>query len=316
MPRAGKLFAGAVESSGSAFKEGWVRVDEACYRVHQNKGGEGQPQPAPMVAFIPKVTRLDEDLDELKDDGTGEAFTEELVFGLGGKSLLKMHPGTITSADDDDPEDEGSEVNAEGNTIYVREGVGADLLNKKSAYYKLLDSLKKLGEKDDLIDAHYADVWKGAIFYIHAVPDNDVMIKGNDGKERAVAYKVVKEVNKGLGQGGKKKGAKGAEKGGGGGGDDKPAKGGKSGAGAEPDEDTKLLLGVLKEIAADKEGESLSIKLLASAVSTKLDEQDVDVKRHTKLIASVRDAKWLATAKVKGMAVEENDGKITSVSFE
>lgn len=303
MPKVGKLFENAVESSGSSFKEGWVRIsEEPEFRVHQNKGGEGREQPAPILAFILKGTRLDEDFDALKSDA-GEELTEELVFGLGGKSLAKMHPGTATSADDDDPEDEGTEINASGNTIYVAESVGADLLNKKSSYYKLLDSLKKLGEKDEIIDAHYAPLWKGAVLYFHAQPDNDVMVKDNrTGKDVAVNYKVVKEVHTSLGGGSKK--AKGGAK-------EAPADKKKATkGGGDEDDNSAMLVKALKEVAKTHDAEKLSMKIVSGEVSNKLDDLKVDTKSQIALLNAFRTKEWHDNNPVPGVTVTEKDGKM------
>ena len=108
-----------VESGGGGgFKEGIRKVVNSMFKVDHQEFEGAAPRP-PVVALVWTCERLDDDLDPMVDEATGEAMVETLKFPLGGKSLSKIHPAEATGPEDDEPEDAGVEVNTEGPTLFV-----------------------------------------------------------------------------------------------------------------------------------------------------------------------------------------------------
>jgi hypothetical protein len=89
-----------------------------------------------------------------------------IQFGFGEKSLQYFHPGEASSRDDDDPADQGDEVDAEGNTIYA---IDADeQFNKSCGAIVFAESLKKLGFPTEVLDTFYCPDFVGAKFHIES----------------------------------------------------------------------------------------------------------------------------------------------------
>lgn len=302
----------AVESSGgNQFKEGNVRVDHSCFmvvppptdkdgNVYKRDGVESQP----TLALVWKVTRLDEDDDPIMDEHESP-LTEELKFGLGGKALAKAHPGNGSSADDDEPEDQGSDSNAEGNTIFVVDS--SFKLNVNSAVVVLMNSLEKAGWPADMLDRVWAPDYIGSIFWMKtdSVKDEkgvERTMKDNKGNDRPVTYKVVGKIRKEGFKEKAKKAVKGKEDAG------KADKGAKGGNEADA-----LAIKVLTAIAEDRAGESMTRKTLSTMlIPKKLKDLKIDAKNHVPILSLVKDDNWLKKNASKFSAeTTEEDGNIT-----
>ncbi len=162
----------AVESSGG-FKEGLVQIDTSVYKVHKGRSGEGQEDIAPKLALVWNVTRLDEDKQPLTD-GDGNPIQEEVVFSAGGQSLRHAHPGRADSADSEEIEDAGVEINAEGPTIYLTNQTWKP--DKKSAIVNLQESL--VGKGLDL-DRTWAPDYIGGIVYLKSKPSGQTITRAD-----------------------------------------------------------------------------------------------------------------------------------------
>lgn len=294
-----------VESGGSGFKEGIRKVISAAFKVDHQEF-EGSAPRAPVVALVLTCERLDDDLDPMVDDATGEAIVETLKFPLGGKSLSKIHPAEATGPEDDEPEDLGVEVNTEGPTLYVVDQKWQ--LDPRSGCAHLMASLSnKL--KEGFLDNVWAPNFVGLVAFFKAVPDEAVKIAGKDGVERPVNYKVVDKVITAPYDGkGKGKAAKGVGKAAAAEAVIEP-KAGKAKKEASPEETT--LLGILKGIAEDMAGETLTIKALGTMVSSALNKSG-----NTKLLVPVqtvlKSEGWLAKNGEKvGLSVDEDDKTVT-----
>ena len=137
----------AVETS-LGIQEGNVEVLECVCKVHQfppNKKTGKQSAPFTCVAY--KLQLLDADLDPIDD-----AEPEYHYFSLGKESVDRFHPGNIDNRDDDEPSDEGTDVDTEGNTINAVNGA---VLNKKCKWMIHCASLEKQGFKPEILNKGY-----------------------------------------------------------------------------------------------------------------------------------------------------------------
>lgn len=186
----------AEQLDGFKFKEGFVRVDSSVYKVHQNrerKNDDGSTTPGEIkLAWVLGVTRFDEDMNPLKDEHD-EDLTEEFVLSLGGKALAQAHPGKADSPEDEEVDDQGDEVNSEGNTIFM---VNPDYkLHPSTASAKFMDSLNNAGWKEDY-NRCWAPDYVGSVFFVKGEPNK---IEGKvDKKGKPVEYdvKVVSKIVK------------------------------------------------------------------------------------------------------------------------
>jgi hypothetical protein len=294
-----------VESGGGGgFKEGIRKVTAAAFKVDHQEFEGSAPRP-PVVALVLTCERLDDDLDPMVDDATGEAIIETLKFPLGGKSLSKIHPAEATGPEDDEPEDLGVEVNTEGPTLFVVDQKWQ--LDPRSGCAHLMASLStKL--KEGFLDNVWAPNFVGLVAFFKTVPDEAVKIAGKDGVERPVNYKVVDKVITAPYDGKtSKKGkgvdfaAKNAE--------NKAAKAAKAPKEASPEE--TLLIGILKQIAEDMAGETLTIKALGTMVSSALNKSG-NTKQLVPVQTVLKSEGWLAKNGEKaGLSVDEDDKTVT-----
>lgn len=269
-----------VESTGG-FQEGLVRVDQSVFKVHQGRVGEGQPARQPFTALVWTVNRLDEDDHEPLTDDDGNPKTEELVFGLGGKSLTGAHPGGADSPDDEEVEDLGVDVGTEGPTVFLASPTFK--LNSKSGCAVLMDSLQKAGFKEEYLNRVWSPDYVGSVFHVKNFVSDQVM-KGDDGKDRPITYKVVgKIIRAGYEQ--KKKAGAGQmsqPKG-------KAAAGGK----AEVSEEEKALRKALDSLSEKLDGSQVTRKALSTKVLQELQAAKVSPTLHVKALSLVKDDGWL-----------------------
>ena len=293
-----------VESGGSGFKEGIRKVVGAAFKVDHQEF-EGAAPRAPVVALVLTCERLDDDLDPMVDEATGETMVEPLKFPLGGKSLSKIHPAEATGPEDDEPEDLGVEVNTEGPTLFVVDQKWQ--LDPRSGCAHLMASL--VGKlKEGFLDNVWAPNFVGLVAFFKTVPDEAVKIAGKDGVERPVNYKVVDKVitapydGKGKGKG-KTAGAAKTEAAA------TESKAGKAKKEASPEE--TLLLDILKGIAGDMAGETLTIKALGTMVSSALSKGG-NTKQLVPVQTVLKSEGWLAKNGEKvGLTVDEDDKTVT-----
>jgi hypothetical protein len=297
--------ANVAEDTGGGFKEGTVRVDAACFKVHPKKGDGGAV--VPTLALVWNVTRLDQDTHEPIDDGDGGAVKDELVFGLGNKTLGVVTPGLADSPDDVDVQDAGTELNAEGPTLYISDENAAKgwKLHPKTALAILNESLKKVGWKPEIMDRTWAPDFVGSVLEVTNWTSPDKMM-GADGKEHAITYKIVKAAPvRGYEQKGKKAKADAA-----GAGKGSAASGSaKSGDG---DKD-KAAVAVLKSLSEAKAGAKLTRKALLREATTMLNGNGSDPKMMVPVLERLKDDKWLG--KNIGLADGEFDAEEGTVAF-
>ena len=272
----------AAKSTDSRFKEGYVKVLGSVFRVHQGRSGEGQPERAAITALVWNIARLNEDLEPLTNED-GEEIREELVFSLGGKSLPAVHPGVADSPDDNDEdvEDAGDEVNAEGPTIKLINSSFKP--HEKSSVMKLFNSLKLAGYKQEYLDRVWAPDFVGMIAFMATEVDEDMKQKytNKEGKEieRGTAYKIVKKMAVAPYE--------------------KKAKAGKavSSDEAKPSKNADAeaaLKPILEKISSDRDGSEMTRKAFNSLVTSTLQSQKVNVKLHVPALSLIKDDKWAA----------------------
>lgn len=263
--------------TGGGFKEGMVRIDKSVFVVHKAPDPENPPKDyvarAPVCALKWSITRLDEDLDPITDDDGG-AITEVATFSLGGKSLVQVHPGNASSAEDEEVEDQGDKVGAEGNTLFL---IAPNFqLHPKSGAAHLFASLKAKDYSEEYLDRVWAPDFEGMVCFMKNVPDTDVMITGNDGKERATPFKVVEKIvvfpYKSKGK------------------TDKAAKGG----GEKVDSEVEgVLSGILQKLSEELDGQQVSKKALANRVSSAIQKAKVQSKQQIAVLDLLKNESWL-----------------------
>jgi hypothetical protein len=291
-----------VESGGGGgFKEGIRKVVNSVFKVDHQEFEGAAPRP-PVVALVWTCERLDDDLDPMVDEATSEAMVETLKFPLGGKSLSKIHPAEATGPEDDEPEDLGVEVNTEGPTLFVIDDKWQ--LDPRSGCAHLMASLStKL--KDGYLDNVWAPNFVGLVAFMKAVPDESVKIAGRDGVERPVNYKVVDKVLTAPYDGKGKKEKKGVIK---------PEAAAEPKAGKvkkEASAEETLLIDILKGIAGDMAGETLTIKALGTMVSSALNKGG-NTKQLVPVQTVLKSEGWLAKNGAKvGLSVDEDDKTVT-----
>ncbi len=306
MPKAVGREKVASNTPGSRFQEGVVRIDRAGYRVNADTPPEGSKRQAraSVVALMWYVTRLDEETHEplLREDDSGEAVTEELPFGLGGKSLNFCHPGKGDSPDDDDPEDLGTDGGAEGNTLWLPES-GRLKIHEMSGYFRLCESLEKVGFKPEILDRMWAPDFVGGIYHMKTWLDEKNKIKGEDGIERPIPYKIVDKCIK-HGYEGKGKG-KAAGKG--------AADGNSKAAGSDPE---KILAGMMEQLSEALDGQTVSRKALGTRLSTMFQEAKHPPKLMIDVLSPAKDWEWLKKNGTRfDFRVNEENGEPVTVTF-
>lgn len=248
--------------SAGVFKEGFVRIDHNSYKVHAGKPGEGEA-PNPATKWSWNVTRLKEDAETPLTDEHDEPITEELLFSFGGKSLQHVHPGHADGPDDKEPEDLGSDVDTEGNTIVLLTDNWAP--NEKSGLMVLTASLTKFGVNAEYLNRCWAPEWNGCIFEMKSQPGE----KSADG--RTFNYKVVTKIVVKPG-GGKGKSATGVN--------------GKAAV------DAATVLGpILTAMSQELDGQQITHKAFVARVKASV--SNIDSRALVPVTALVKDWEWL-----------------------
>jgi hypothetical protein len=230
-------------------------------------------------------------------------------FGLGGKALHVLHPGKADSADDDDPSDMGTDVDAEGNTVYC-EDAAAFQIHNKSAFFKLQESAVKAGMKPEIVHRLWAPDWDGMVVVLDQEADAEMQMPSRKqgakpGETEALRYVVIKEILKHASKGsGPKAGAKGDAKA-----DAKDSKAGKGGkADSGDDEVSKLAVKYLRKISEENDGKTLSVKTVLTALSKAM-SADKATAQVVPVTTLVKEAKWLEANASKFDATYNDDDR-------
>lgn len=250
----------AAKSMGS-FKEGFVRIDSNSYKVHQAPGEDA----VPATKWMWSVTRLSEGGEEPLLDEHDEPVVQELNFSFGGKCLPFVHPGRANGPDDEEPEDLGVAIGAEGNTIFL---VANDWKpNEKSSLMVLTRSLTAQGIKSDYLNRCWTADWNGCVFEMKTKLGE----KGSDGKE--IPYKVVTKVLVGPGS----------------------TKGSKAAASSKGNADAEdTFAEILNSLSAELDGQQLTRKAFTNRVRAALEAKKVDSRLLVPILSLCKDEKWLA----------------------
>lgn len=267
---------------------GNVEITGAVCKIHQyppNKttGKQGDPFPCVQLEFQQYDSKW-EKLDE-------EPVKQE--FGIGKSE--KFHPGLAKSADDEDPEDLGDEVDVEGNCIAVVAD-GAHL-NKKCKWIILTDSMEKLGFKPEILGNGFLPDLIGTRGHLKTIPQDKMPNSESDKEPTALVFDSISQFpyeKKGAGKSAAAKpGAKAPA----------PAAG-KTAAKSAPapaaasntDDDEATAISTIQEIITELAGDdpvSLDVRALKSKVTAKLMRNKVPIGRHKSIGALVGDVAWL-----------------------
>lgn len=275
----------AVESTGGGFREGNIRVDASTFRVHQPWAPEGQTPRQPHLALVWNVARLDEELNPLIETDDGSPTIEELIFGLGGKSLAAVHPGGADSPEDEEVEDLGTEVNTEGKTVFM---ANTDYkLNAKSSCIMLMNSLKEHGFKEEYLDRVWAPDFVGLVAHMKTLLDPDLLQDDGKGGKRGTPYKIVDRMIRAPYD---KKPAAAKTKAPAAATSAKPAKNGDDAADAA----VKALSPILSKLSEDLDGTRLTRKALTQKISMLLQgDKKVAPTLHVPILTLVKDNAWM-----------------------
>lgn len=268
----------ASKGGGGAFKEGFIRIDGNTYKVHQAQGEDA----VPATKWIWDVTRLQQDGETPLVDEHEEVVREQLFFSFGGKCLPFVHPGKADSVNDEEPEDLGVSVGAEGNTIFLNAPDWRP--NEKSGLMILTGSMAKQGVDRQFLDRCWTPDWNGCIFEMASQLE-----KGRDGRE--FSYKIVKKVV--VGPGGGKKAAK---------------TNSKAAANSSPNGEVEpALVGVIMAMSEEMDGQQLTRKAFVNRVRVALDEKKVDSKLIIPALNLAKSDDWLRkNAETLDISVSEN----------
>lgn len=311
MARAQGLFnpKNAAPDSGGGFREGLLNIVDAEISVVQRDARAGQEQELAHPALVLTGVQLDPDTQEPVTDGDGKPVKQVLNLGTGSKSLQFMHPGVADSPDSDDVEDQGTEVGATGNTIYM---VKDDYrLHPKTGLMVFMGSLEAAGWKEEYLNRVWAPDFVGSTFFITTRLDpTGEKEKGPDGKERerTIPYKVVGKIIRAGYEGGGKaktgkaagKAAAGAAKGANGAATPASvaatAAGNGAGAGASVSADEGVvaaLTPILMTLSEELSGQSVSVKALRTRVTKLLNTNNVNPKMHVPALQLVANPAWM-----------------------
>lgn len=286
MPKVSSAAKDAIEVS-LGIQEGTIEVIGAIVKVHQyppSKATGQQGDPFPCVQL--KVARLDDKGARLDED----PITEE--FGIG--KLEKFHPGKADSATDNDPEDVGNELDAEGNCIYAVDDSAK--LNKRCKWVLFTASLEAKGFKSEVLANGFMPDLVGLKCHVHS--EVQPRFPGSTATKDPTALVVDKVLQFPYEKKGKaapaaapvKAAAKAA-----------PAAAATAPAPAAPAASSNgsgdaesIALTTLADVATEMAGKSdVERKKLQTAFQTKLMRKGIPVKLHKPALDLVKDDEWL-----------------------
>ena len=197
----------STQNAKKQFQEGWVRVDQSAIKVINTAPANKDPQP--VLAKVWDITRLNEDLEPLVDPSADEELRETLVYKMGKQALAIVHPANGSSPDDNSPERLGDTIGTSGNTFDVADGQTFQLHPKTGAAH-LMNSLKKCGVPDTILNRGWCPDEVGCIFYMKSLVDGQMDNKftkrdGTEVNEKVdITYKVVDKISGTMPRGAKK----------------------------------------------------------------------------------------------------------------
>lgn len=130
---------------GLNFEEGWFEIVEASSIVH-----EFPPSKETGETFGPGCNVR---LMLQRTDADGHATVDDPIeefFSCG--NLEEFHPGKASGADDDDPDDQGDELGAEGNSIV---SVNGKKMSQSSKWIRFVNSLEAKGFSAEVLANGY-----------------------------------------------------------------------------------------------------------------------------------------------------------------
>lgn len=176
---------------GFGFKEGIVVVDKSRVMVFQYPAPKDKPkeQSDPFTAVVWDVTKLDKDLNviPLQENEQPTRIVLRLCRVENGR------PGLLKEKDfdnpDADPKDLGSEVDTEGNCLYLEEGQRAE----GSGWSKMEESLTtQCGFKEAVVARGIATDYEGMIVHLKTVEgDKYVPKRGAKAGQEVQGYNLI-----------------------------------------------------------------------------------------------------------------------------
>jgi len=296
------------EDTGGGVREGCYRVTGASVVMDQKKTREGKDPTPAYLAIRWACVQLDNDNHEPMETPEGESVQAVFNFGLGKSAHEFIHPCAATSPDDDDPEDQGVELGAEGNTLFPTEkyleGIEKERpwrLHPQTAWAKMLGSLAEHGWKPELLKRVWPEDFVGSDFFITTIqePTGEKEMRNGKEQERTIPYKVVKQIIKAGYEKGAAKGkaaAKPAAKG---------VSAGKASATATPtakptaastasDDLDALLMEFLAEVMVANSGKTLNAQKMRVEMTKHWTKSKKPANLMGSASAKLKDADWLA----------------------
>lgn len=343
------------------FQEGLLHVVSAKVAVTQREPRQGQDEEAKKLSLVLGCLVLDQDTQEPKKDPDGQDERFDLILGFGSdlteaewekrreleengnpnderiklSIFERFRPGKAASPDSDDIEDQGDELDAEGNTIFVVDGAEEYKIHPRTGLMVFMKSLAAAGWKEEYFNRVWAPDFVGSTFFVgRHLEETDQVEIGRDGKERkrTIPYRVVKQIIRAGYE--KKAGAGAAGKG-------KPAPKGQAQSAAAPppsappasaagkgkgkpatppaappvapppataNGDTgtaDLLEAIMTELAGELSGQSMTLNTLAAKVGKKVTEQGGKATQIVPVLKLLKSQEWLEEqALVYGMTVD------------
>lgn len=339
------------------FQEGLLHVVSAKVAVTQREARQGQDEEPKKLSLVLGCLVLDQDTQEPKKDPDGQDERFDLILGFGTdlteaewekrreleesgnpndervklSIFERFRPGKAASPDSDDIEDQGDELDAEGNTIFVVDGAEDYKIHPRTGLMVFMKSLAAAGWKEEYFNRVWTPDFVGSTFFVgRHLEETDQVEVGRDGKERkrTIPYRVVKQIIRAgyekkagaQGAGGKGKAApKGqaappatqaappaAAKGKGKTPPTAPAPPAPPPATANGDAGTAdLLEAIMTELAGELSGQSMTLNALAAKVGKKVTEQGGKATQIVPVLKLLKSQEWLEEqALVYGMSVD------------
>jgi len=166
------------------FQGGNFEVVGAASLVYQPKQEDGkEPRAAKLVVEL-TLQGYDENWNRL-DEGEHEGRVTKNI-SCGNKALLTISPGVVENIEDPEPEDQGTNVGARGNTFFS-EKAGAGF-HEKSAWARLSTSLQVAGFDKQVLNHSYLTGLVGARLTLASESDK---MKDQLGRETVFSWIVA-----------------------------------------------------------------------------------------------------------------------------
>ncbi|HEX6825453.1 MAG TPA: hypothetical protein VF077_03970 [Nitrospiraceae bacterium] len=273
-------------AGGLGVQEGLVEIVTAEVRVHQfppnSKTGQQQD---PGAFVVLGMQRLEPTSGERMDEDPIDEF-----FGIG--KLEKFHPGMADSAQDEEPEDQGDELDTAGNCIYAVDDNAK--LNKNCKWIRMALSMEECGFKQEVLSIGFMPDLVGTKMIVKTIAIPKMPNSTSEREPTAlVCEKIVKfPYEKKGGKGPAVVPAKQAGKAAPGKAAGKPAA---AAAASNGDGDVdELSLKVLGGLLEANSGKTLEMKKFINAAQVKLMRDKIPAKAHKGILEQLKDTEWLA----------------------